>query len=81
MQQTVGGIINIFMHYNHYTLLQAFEESWKTAMLNEWERTCLPPQNEEVIIIIMGINRLHKHFTSDDSCFLRTLEYALVRDD
>ncbi len=41
-------LINIFMHYNHYTLLQAFEESWKTAMLNEWERTCLPPQNEEV---------------------------------
>ncbi len=28
--------------------MQALRESWKTAVLNEWARTCLPPQNEKV---------------------------------
>ncbi len=27
---------------------QVLEESRITTMLNEWERTCLPPQNEKV---------------------------------
>ncbi len=29
-------------------IIQALRESWKTTVLNEWERTCLPPQNEKV---------------------------------
>ena len=43
------------LHFTHYLKMQAFEESRKTAMLNEWERTCLPPQNEKVYIVIFKI--------------------------
>ena len=43
-------IDNLFM-YNDLCvafILQALRESRKTAVLNEWARTRLPPQNEKV---------------------------------
>ncbi|XP_064399809.1 uncharacterized protein LOC135346186 [Halichondria panicea] len=35
--------------------LEAFEESRKIAILNEWERTCLPPQNDEMAHVFYKI--------------------------
>ncbi len=48
MQQTVEGILMIMLHLVIYLIahMQGLKEA--TAVLNEWERTCLPPQNEEV---------------------------------
>ncbi len=46
MQQTVEGILMIMLHLVHYLI--AHMQVLKEAVLNEWERTCLPPQNEEV---------------------------------
>ncbi len=70
--------------------MQALEES-DTALLNEWERTdnlhevlttCLPPQNEEVslLIKIMNVDTIISIYI-DDPYFLRTMGYATARDD
>ncbi len=49
MQQTVEGIFRIMLHLVHYLIdMQVLKEATTVTVLNEWERTCLPPQNEEV---------------------------------
>ncbi len=50
MQQTVEGIFMIMLHLVHYLIahMQVLKEATAVTVLNEWERTCLPPQNEEV---------------------------------
>ncbi len=50
MQRTLEGTHSIVHDYVAFILIhmQTLEESWKTAVLNEWARTCLPPQNEKV---------------------------------
>ena len=46
MQRTVEGTHSVVVDAYVLRLLQEFEEA---TVLNEWERTCLPPQNEKVI--------------------------------
>ncbi len=50
MQQTVEGIFMIILHLVHYLIAHMYvlKEATAVTVLNEWERTCLPPQNEEV---------------------------------
>ncbi len=50
MQETFGGTHSIVHDYVAFILIHIYtlKESRISAVLNEWERTCLPPQNEEV---------------------------------
>ncbi len=66
MQRTLKGTHSIIVHdyvafMKMLLIIQALRESWKTAVLNEWARTRLPPQNEKV-----SQNRIKLH-----SIFLR----------
>ena len=50
MQRTVEGT-HALIDYVAFILIiytQATRESRNSAVLNEWEKTCLPPRNEEV---------------------------------
>ncbi len=49
-------------------------------MLNEWERTCLLPQNEKVSKFFIHARNLHSSFL-DDLYFPVSLGYATVKDD
>ena len=42
-------------------LFAAVNESWRSDVLTEWERTCSPPQSEEVCLQPV-INGLHLMF-------------------
>ena len=52
---------------------KAEEEVWRSVVLTEWERTCLPPQNKEVhlISILYGYYKsstfLQLHFSAHNS--------------
>ncbi len=79
MQQTVEGIFMIMLHYL-IAHMQVLKEATAVTVLNEWERTCLPPQNEKVNNTLF-MHEIYGQYFLDESCFPFSLGYVTVRDD
>ncbi len=61
MQQTVEGIFMIMLHYL-IAHMQVLKEATAVTVLNEWERTCLPPQNEEVSKFLIHAHEIYGQY-------------------
>ncbi len=61
--------------------MQALRESRETAVLNEWARTCLPPQNENVSKNSGLHMQIYPQNFLDELYFPFSLGYAIVGDD